>query len=85
MTPDYLTEKGRWSIMPVSALHALLETHQFTHHVLDAEAPVRTVYLLEQKNPRQSRREVIETVKKEIILSLQNDPCLKIIDPAIAG
>ncbi len=78
MTPDYLTEKGRWSIMPVSTLRALLKSRQFTHHTLSEEPPKRTIYLLEQKQPRESREEGIRLIRNQLIQYLSKDPYLEI-------
>ena len=79
MTPDYLEEEGRWSIMPVSALHALLQSHHFTHHALSVDPPQRTIYMLEQKKDRQSREAAVSVFKEEVLKHLRNDPYLKVI------
>lgn len=79
MTPDYLEEEGRWSIMPVSALHALLQSHHFTHHALSVDPPHRTIYMLEQKKDRQSRESAVSVFKEEVLKHLRNDPYLKVI------
>jgi DNA-binding transcriptional LysR family regulator len=80
MTPDYLDEEGRWSIVPVSTLHALLENNRFSHHSLSVEPPKRTIYLLEQKQPRQSREAAITRVRNGILDYLSHDPFIELLD-----
>ena len=79
MIPEYLDEPGRWSIMPISTLHAMLVSKHFTHHSLTVDPPQKTVWLLEQKNPRQSREKEVNEIKDALISYFENDPFLKMI------
>ena len=72
MTPFYLDEPGRWAIVPVSALHSMKETCDFTVHKLSEPHPAHKVYLLEQKNPSQSRQKTITEFRDSLIEYLEN-------------
>lgn len=72
MTPFFLDEPGRWAIVPVSALHSMKETCDFTVHRLAEPYPAHKVYLLEQKNPNQSRREAVNQFRDSLIKYLEN-------------
>ena len=72
MTPFFLDEPGRWAIVPVSALHSMKETCNFTVHRLAEPYPAHKVYLLEQKNPNQSRREAVNQFRDSLIKYLEN-------------
>ena len=78
MTPHYLNKPGRWSVVPVSALHGLKENYTFTIHRLAEAYPAGKIYLLEQKHPRQSRAESIELIRDSLLEHLRNDQHLKI-------
>lgn len=73
MTPFYLDEPGRWAIVPVSALHSMKETCDFTVHRLSEPHPAHRVYLLEQKNPNQSRQKAINQFRDSLIEYLENE------------
>ncbi|MBR3357235.1 MAG: LysR family transcriptional regulator [Solobacterium sp.] len=72
MTPFFLDEPGRWAIVPVSALHSMKETCDFTVHRLAEPYPAHKVYLLEQKNPNQSRQEAVNQFRDSLIEYLEN-------------
>lgn len=72
MTPFYLDEPGRWAIVPVSALHSMKETCDFTVHRLAEPYLAHKVYLLEQKTPSQSRKKAIAQIKDSLIQYLEN-------------
>ncbi|MBO7697724.1 MAG: LysR family transcriptional regulator [Erysipelotrichaceae bacterium] len=75
MTPNYLDEPGRWSIVPVSVLNAFQTTYDYISiHHLTIEAPIRRTYLLEQKKPKHNKIEALEIFKKELIDYLKKDP-----------
>jgi hypothetical protein len=80
MTSDYLDVKGRWSIMPVSTLHALLQNSHFSIHELTVDSPKRTIYMLEQKTSCQSRAQAIRRVRDGLLESLKQDPYIHLIE-----
>ena len=78
MTPNYLNEPGRWSIVPDSALRGLKENYAFSTHRLSEPYPAGKIYLLEQKHPRASRAEGIALVKDALLTYLKEDSHLKL-------
>ncbi|MBO6046913.1 MAG: LysR family transcriptional regulator [Erysipelotrichaceae bacterium] len=79
MAPDYLSEKGRWTIMPVGTLQTLLSSYELSFHHLNVDTPKTTVYLLESKNPHPNRIDLINTIKQEMIDYLQTNTLLRML------
>lgn len=79
MLPDYLNEKGRWALAPVSTVRGTIVHMDFDYHLLTIDTPKRTFYQLEQKNPRQSRVKTINTFKKDLLAYLRQDPNLEML------
>ncbi|MCR5228587.1 MAG: LysR family transcriptional regulator [Solobacterium sp.] len=59
MSPFYLDEPGRWTIMPVNTIEGLKGMHNITVHRLSIPYPAGKIYLLEQNNPSERRQEAI--------------------------
>ncbi len=78
MTPHYLNEPGRWSVVPDSTLHGLKENSSFTVHRILESYPANKIYLLEQKHPRSSRAEAIALVREKLLEYLRNESHLKL-------
>ena len=78
MAPHYLNEPGRWTIVPVSTLHGLMENYSFTIHRLSEPYPAGKIYLLEQKHPRHSRADAISMIRNSLTEHLRKDSHLKI-------
>lgn len=79
MAPEYLKEPGWWSIMPVSILHEMTEAYHLRVCTLSTEPPKRGVYLLEQKNPRESRQDAVHLIRDELLGYLKKDPYIEMI------
>ena len=77
MTPNYLDQKGRWSIVPVSVINAFDHSYKnISIHHLSIESPVGHCYLLEQKKIRKSKEKAVNIFKTELMNFLRKDPYL---------
>lgn len=79
MIPFYLNEPGRWALIPISLLHNLYEYMRLPHFQLSVDTPRRSIYMLKQKNPRQSRAEALKIFEDSVMDFLTADPLLEMI------
>ena len=66
MIADYLREEGRWAIVPITCVRELMIQEKLQYSRLDIKTPKRSLYLLQNKNPRQSRMESVTLVKSVV-------------------
>ena len=79
MIPFYLNELGRLALIPISLLRNLYEYMQLPHFQLSIDTPRRSIYMLKQKNPRQSRAEALKIFEDSVMDFLTADPLLEMI------
>ncbi|MBR0420756.1 MAG: LysR family transcriptional regulator [Erysipelotrichaceae bacterium] len=71
MISDYLDEEGFWTIAPITCIPGMIRNKDLKFARLNIETPKRSLYILEQKRPRQSRVESIDFIKNKIDAYLQ--------------
>lgn len=73
MTPDYLDEPGRWSIVPAGTIRGLKESHDFTVHRLSVPSPSGSIFLLEQKHRNPSKTEALAAFRESLLAFLTQE------------
>lgn len=85
MTPHYMNQPGRWSIVPVSILNKISEDPRITSHTFTVQPPRRSIYLLTQKNIPENKEAVLRRFIREMLEYLQQDPKIELNSAALSA